>query len=90
MKSLIYQPGATVFTEPPECAALPCRTEVPITVRKFGRLYHFVLRDKVVPEDPYLILVRAAAFAIAEGEPYAGKSPDRAIKDFLIKDSLVI
>lgn len=90
MKSLLFQPGATPFTEPPDCAAIPCRTEVPITVKKFGRLYNFVLRDKVVPEDAYLILVKAAAFAIQQGEPYNGRPPDRAVKDFLIKDSVII
>ena len=89
MKSLLFQ-NVTPFTEPPECAAIPCRTEVPITVRKDGRLYTFVLRDKIVPEDPYLILVKAAAFAISETEPYAGRTPERSVKDFLIKDYLVI
>lgn len=90
MKSLLFQPGATPFTEPPDCAAIPCRTEVPITIRKFGRLYNFVLRDKVVPEDPFLVMVKAAAFAISQGEPYVGKEPDRALKDFLIKDTVII
>lgn len=88
MKSLLHQ-GVTPFVIPPECAVI-CRTEVPITIRKGGRLYRFVLRDKVVPEDPYLTLVKAAAFAIAQAEPYNGRSPDRAIKDFLIKDTVVI
>lgn len=90
MKSLLFQEGATVFNEPPECAAIPCRTEIPITIKKYGRLYNFVLRDKVVPEDPYLILVKATAFAIAQGEPYVGTEPDRAVRDFLIRDSLII
>jgi len=89
MKSLLFQ-GVTPFIQPPACAANPCRTEVPITLRKNGRLYHFVLRDKVVPEDPYLVLVKAAAFAIAQGEPYSGLVPDRGTRDFLIKDSVVI
>lgn len=90
MKSLLYQPGTTPFIEPPECGALPCRSEVPITIRKFGRLYRFVLRDKVVPEDPFLVMVKATAFAIQTGEPNVGKAPDRAIKDFLIKDTVII
>lgn len=89
MKSLLHQ-GVTPFTIPPECSALPCRTEVPITVRKYGRLYRFVIRDKVVPEDPYLMMVKASAFAISQNEPYNGRAPDRAVKDFLIKDTVII
>lgn len=89
MKSLLFQ-GVTPFIEPPECGSKPCRTEVPITLRKNGRLYQFILRDKVVPEDPYLVLVKAAAFARSQGEPYAGKPPDRGVRDFLIKESVII
>lgn len=89
MKSLLYQ-GLTPFAEPPSCVAVPCRTEVPLTLKKDGRMYRFVLRDKVVPEDPYLVLVKATAFAIAQAEPYVGNPPDRAVKDFLIKDTVVI
>ena len=89
MKSLLFQ-GVTPFTEPPSCASTPCRTELPITLRKNGRLYNFILRDRVVPEDPMLVMIKAAAFAIAENEPYVGKAPDRAVKDFLIKDAVVI
>jgi hypothetical protein len=80
----------TPFVEPPECAATPCRTEVPISIFKDGRIYHFVLRDKVIPEDSYLVLVKASAFAIAQAQPFNGKSPDRAVKDFLIKSTVVI
>lgn len=89
MRSLLFQ-GVTPFEQPPACAANPCRTEVPITLRKNGRLYKLVLRDKVVPEDPFLVLVKAAAFARAQGEPYKGIIPDRSARDFLIKDSVVI
>ncbi len=89
MKSLLFQPDGP-FDVPSECALLPCREEVTINLRKAGRIYRFVLRDKIVPEDPYLVLVRAAAFAIQTGEAYNGTPPDRALKDFLIKDSVVI
>lgn len=89
MKSLLFQ-NVTPFEEPPECSATVCRTEVPITVRKYGRLYRFVLRDKVLPEDGYLMMVKATAFAIANGEPYNGRSPDRSVRDFLIKNTVVI
>lgn len=90
MKSLLYQDGGSPFTEPTECGALPCRTEVPITIAKYGKLYQFVLRDKIVPEDPYLILVKAAGYALALGEAYNGTPPERSVKDFLIKSSVVI
>jgi hypothetical protein len=89
MKSLLFQ-GVTPFIEPPECGANPCRTEVPITLKRHGRLYRFVLRDKVVPEDPYLTMVRAKAFSIAQGEPYRMQPVARGPRDLLIKDNVVI
>lgn len=89
MKSLLFQEGAT-FSEPPGCSALPCRQEAVVRLRKGGRIYRFVVRDKIVPEDPHLMLTRAIAFSIQTGEAYNGTSPSRALKDFLIKDSVVI
>lgn len=89
MKSLLFQ-GVTPFVEPPTCSALPCRTEIPITIRKNGKLYQFVLRDKIVPEDAYLILVKAAANALRTGAASVATPPARAVRDFLIKDSVVI
>ena len=89
MKSLLYQ-GVTPFTEPPGCAAIPCRTEVVVNLRKEGRIYRYVLRDKIAAEDPLIMLAKAAAFAIQTGEAYNGTSPPRSVKDFLIKDSVVI
>lgn len=89
MKSLLFQ-GLTPFVEPPECAAILCRTEVPISIRKDGYIYNFILRDKVLPEDSYLVLVKASAFSIAQNQPNNGKSPDRSVKDFLIKSTVVI
>lgn len=88
MKSLLFQNGATPFEEPLECGV--GRQEVPVVVRKDGRLYRFVLRDKIAPEDPYLVMVKAAAFSIQTGEPYNGTPPNRGVKDFLIKQSVVI
>lgn len=89
MKSLLFQ-GLTPFEEPPDCAALPCRAEVPINIRKDGRIYRFVLRDKIVPEDPYLVGVRAAGFSRLTGEPNNWTPPARSVRDFLIKNSVVI
>ena len=90
MKSLLFQPGTTPVTEPSGCGAIPCRTEVPITIRKDGRSYKFVLREQVVPEDAYLPMVKGIAFAIQENEPYAGKFPERSVRDFLVKNNVVI
>lgn len=86
-KSLLFT-GTVPYSEPPGCG--PGRKEVPVTVRKFGRLYKFIMRDKITVEDPYIVLVRAAAFAVQEGEPYAGRTPERSVRDFLIKSSVVI
>ena len=89
MKSLLFQEGSA-FSEPPGCSALPCRQEATINLKKDGRIYRFVVRDRIVPEDPHLMLTRAIAFSIQTGEAYNGSSPKRALKDFLIKDSVVI
>ena len=89
MKSLLFQEDGP-FEQPSECMLLPCREEVTINLRKDGRIYRMVLRDKIVPEDPYLVLVKAAAFSIQTGEVYNGTPPNRALKDFLIKDSVII
>lgn len=89
MKSLLFQ-GVTPFIEPPECGTNPCRTEVPLTIRRNGRLYKFVLRDRVVPEDPYLTMVKAKAFSIQQGEPYRMQLVARGPRDLLIKDNVVI
>lgn len=87
-RSLLYQ-EATGLRVPPGCAQGD-RVEVPVSLRKNGRIYRFVLRDKVVPEDIVLVMMKAAAFAISQGEPYAGTPPARALKDFLIKQDTVI
>jgi hypothetical protein len=89
MKSLLYQGGLSVPI-PPECTALPCRTEQRVSIRKNGRLYHFVVRDKITPEDPMFMLLKAAAYARKTGTSYNGRSPKRSVRDFLIKDSVVI
>jgi hypothetical protein len=89
MKSLLYQGGLSVPV-PSVCTALPCRTEQTFTLRKHGRLYRFTVRDKIVPEDPYFVLVKAAAYARKTNTAYVGASPKRNVRDFLIKDSVVI
>ncbi len=86
-RSLLFQPNSPLQS-PPDCG--PCRTEIKTTVYKDGRLYTFVVRDKIAPEDPYLVLVKAMAFAIQNNEPYMGRTPDRGLKDFLIKTNVVV
>jgi hypothetical protein len=86
-KSLLFTDDLP-FGIPPGCA--PCRQSVTVTIRKFGRLYNFTMTDKTTVEDPYLVLVKAEAFAIAEGEPYAGQVPDRSLRDVLVKSNIVI
>lgn len=86
-KSLLFQPNQ-ILAEPPECG--PCRTEIFSAVMKNGRVYRYVVRDKIVPEDPYLVQVKAAAFAIRMREPYMGRTPDRALKDFLLKNQVLV
>ena len=89
MRSLLAQ-GTTPFTVPSGCEIEPCRTEVTFSLRENGRIYRFVARDKIFPEDPYLVLVKAAAFSVRTGEPYNGRTPERALKDFLVKQNVVI
>ncbi len=88
MKSLLYQ-DATQMNIPPGCA-LGERVEVPISIRKDGRIYRFMMRDKIVPEDLLMIMMKAAIFSIAQSEPYSGTPPARSVKDFLIKTDTVI
>ena len=87
VKSLLFT-NQLPYSEPPSCK--PGRQEVPVTLKKNGRLYRFIVRDKIVVEDPYLVLVKAAAFSISQGEPYSGQTPDRSVRDFLIKSNVVI
>jgi hypothetical protein len=87
-KSLLFVPDALPFGLPPGCT--PCRTEVKSVIRKNGRLYTLTLRDKISIEDVLVNLVRAEAFALRQGEPFAGLTPARSFRDVLIKNNLVI
>ncbi len=86
-RSILFS-GTLPYEEPETCK--PGRQESFVTIKKDGRLYRFVVRDKICVEDPYLVMVKAAAFAIAEGEPYSGQTPERSVRDFLIKTNIVI
>lgn len=87
-RSLLYQDGATMQV-PPGCT-LSDRIEVPVSIRKDGRIYRFVLRDKVVVEDVAVMMMKAAAFAISQGEPYSATPISRALRDVLIKQDTVM
>jgi hypothetical protein len=63
---------------------------VPITLRKNGRLYKFILRDKVSVEDVIVVMTKAAGFSVQNAEPYSGTPPARGVKDFLIKQDVVV
>lgn len=86
-KSLLFS-EASVLAQPEAC--LPCRQEAKVTVRKEGRLYTLVMRDKITIEDPYITLVKAAGFAVGQSEPYMGRLVPRSVRDFLIRSSVVI
>lgn len=86
-KSLLFT-GDLPFSPPPGCG--PCRQESTVVIRKFSRLYTFTVHDKIMVEDPYLVLVKAEAFAIQQGEPYSGLAPSRTVRDFLIKSGVQI
>lgn len=67
---------------PPQCT--PCRTEERFTMILNGEKVTAVLRDRLLPEDLYLVLVKATAFAIARGGDYRGVPPGRAERDALV------
>ncbi len=76
------------FTVPPGCG--PGRTESTVRIQKSGKMYNFVFRDKIVPEDWYLTAMKAAAFSIARTEQYRGVPPSRTVRDFLVKTNLIV
>jgi hypothetical protein len=76
------------FTDPPGCT--PCRTETSFNIKIGGKLYKFVLRDKALPEDHYLVSLKAAAFSISRIEQYRGTPPPRNVRDFLVKENIFI
>jgi hypothetical protein len=87
MRSLLGRtPAVTPISELPGCEA--GRTETVRVIRKGGRLYRMVIRDKVVVEDPYLMMVKAEAYSIKTGTENAAKTTPRSIRDVLIKSNV--
>ena len=67
------------------------RTEVSRTYSlNNGRLITVILRDTIVPEDPYLNMARAKCLALRTGEPYDSDRTSRVIKDQLIKTNVTL
>ena len=85
-KSLLFGTGQ-VLEEPPDCARV-CRKEVTARFKYKGNLYTLVMRDKVIIEDPYMVLVKAGAYATRTGGPYQGRIVPRSVRDFLIKSTV--
>jgi len=67
------------------------RTEVARTYSlDNGRLITVILRDTIVPEDPYLSMARAKCLSLRTGEPYDSDRTNRVIKDQLIKTNVTL
>lgn len=87
MRSLMFHdPALTPFQELPECRA--GRTETYKTIRKDGRLYRMVIRDKVIVEDPYLVAVKAQAFGIRTNTEVTMETVPRSVRDALIRSNV--
>jgi len=55
-----------------------------------GRIVRVILRNDIVPEDPYINLARAAALSFRTGEAFDADRVPKAIKDHLIKTNVSI
>ena len=55
-----------------------------------GRIITVIVRDSVVPEDPYLVLAKAKAVSLKTGEAFKANQTPRRIKDALIKVNITI
>jgi len=87
MLSKLYQDDSP-FTQPAECET--GRQEYHRTFYKGGKLYTMTLRDKVIPEDPYLNMIKAYACQVRTGKAYPGQRVDRRYRDFLVRSNVVI
>lgn len=55
-----------------------------------GKIVTVILRDSVVPEDPYLVLAKAYALSVKTGEGFKAQATPRRIKDALIRTNVTI
>lgn len=69
----------------------PCRPEARLRFPMAdGRIVTVLVRNSVVPCDPYLKLVRAALQSIRRGDEFNAELTDRSVKDPLIKQNIQI
>ena len=80
--------GRTYRKVPASETSTGSRAERTTTMTVGNYTVRVIVRDTVVVEDPYLNLVRAAAFQVSEGGPFPVPPVGRDIKDFLIKTEL--
>lgn len=70
------------------------RRERTVTTIVGGKKVIMIVRDTIVPEDPYLNMVRAAAYVYQDSGGPSKRFPvpaiSRQLKDVLIKTDLVI
>jgi|PlaIllAssembly_1097288.scaffolds.fasta_scaffold00050_13 hypothetical protein len=77
--------GTTYRREP---ITIPTRDsrEIEIITGVVGNVKVVVIaRENIVPEDPYVLLCRAAAYRISTGKPFPAPRTPRNIKDHLIR-----
>ncbi len=87
MRSLMFHsPALTPFQELPECRA--GRLETVKVIRKDGRLYRMVVRDKVLVDDPYLVAVKAQAYGIRTNTEVTLDTVQKELRDALIKSNV--
>lgn len=55
-----------------------------------GRRVTYIIRESVIPEDPYLSLARAKALTVRTGEAFASERVSKEIRDYLIKTNIAI
>jgi len=55
-----------------------------------GRVVTVILRNSIVPEDPYLNLARAKMLSVRTGEAFDANRISKTIKDYLIKTNVSI
>ena len=87
MKSLLFTTYSP-FGTPPGCGL--GRQESLVTIPYQGQLYYMTIRDKIVPEDPYLVMVKGGAYSVNHSVPYPATAPERSLLDFLVKNNVVI
>lgn len=82
-----FQSLTSSMNVPAGCTS--CRTESTFSMILNGEKVTVTLRDKILPEDPFLTMVRATAFAIARGGDYRGVPPGRDVRGDLVRGGAI-